>query len=107
MGNQVIYNVKTPINNDHGVKKVYVDTKLNKSESLMRSNLDIKNNRMYNLAKPDGDNQPATNIDTDTNFLKLNGDNIMAGPLNMPNNKITDLAPATQDGDAVDYIFLK
>ena len=69
----------------------------------MRGNLDMNNNRMYNLAQPDGDHQPATNIYKDTNFLKLNGDNVMAGPLNMPNNKITHLAPATQDGDAVDY----
>ena len=62
MGNHYIYNVKAPINNDHGANKVYVDTKYSRSGGLMRGNLDTNNNKIYNTAQPDGDNQPATKI---------------------------------------------
>ena len=60
MGKQFIYNVKTPINSDQGVDKSYVDTKLSLSDGLMTGNLDMNNNRTYNVAQPNGDNQPAT-----------------------------------------------
>ena len=46
----------------------------------MQGNLDMDNNRIYNLAQPNGNDQPATKNYTDTNVLKLNGDNVMAGP---------------------------
>ena len=38
---------------------------------------------------------------TDTNFLFLNGNSAMAGPLNMSNNKITHLANPTANGNAI------
>ena len=38
---------------------------------------------------------------TDTNFLFINGNSAMAGPLNMSNNKITHLANPTANGDEV------
>ena len=38
---------------------------------------------------------------TDTNFLFLNGNSTMAGPLNMSNNKITHLANPTANGNAI------
>ena len=99
MGNHFIYNVKTPINIDHGANKVYVDTKLRKSGGLMTGNLDMNNNRIYNVAQTNGVNQPATKIWSDNKFLdKSSG--VMAGPLNMSNNKITHLASVTQNGDA-------
>ena len=64
----------------------------------MTGNLDMKNNRIYNVAQPNGDNQPATKIWLENKFLdKSSG--VMAGPLDMSNNKITHLASATQDGD--------
>ena len=56
MGNQFIYNVKTPINIDQGVNKSYADTKLSLSGGLMTGNLDMNNNRIYNVAQPNGDN---------------------------------------------------
>ena len=62
MGNQFIYNVKTPINIDQGVNKSYADTKLSLSGGLMTGNLDMNNNRIYNVAQPSGANQPATKI---------------------------------------------
>ena len=62
MGNHFIYNVKTPTNNDHGVNKSHADTKLSLSGGLMTGFLDMNNNRIYNVAQPNGDNQPATKI---------------------------------------------
>ena len=61
----------------------------------------MNNNRLYNLAQPNGNNQPATKIYTDTNFLPLNGNSAMAGPLNMFNNKINHLANPIASGDAI------
>ena len=70
----------------------------------MTGNLDMNSNRIYNVAQPDGDNQPATKIWSENKFLdKSSG--VMAGPLNMSNNKITNLATATANGDAVDFEF--
>ena len=104
MGNQFVYNVKTPINIDQGVNKSYADTKLSLSGGLMTGNLDMNNNRIYNVAQPNGDNQPATKVWSENKFPdKSSG--VMAGPLNMSNNKITNLPLATQEGDAVDFKF--
>ena len=44
------------------VTKNQLDTKLSLSGGLMTGNLDMNNNRIYNVAQPDGDNQPATKI---------------------------------------------
>ena len=86
------------------VTKQQLDTKLSLSGGLMTGNLDINNNRIYNVAQPNGDNQPATKIWSENKFLdKSSG--VMAGSLNMSNNKITHLALATASGDAVDSEF--
>ena len=82
MGNNYIYNVKKPINNDQGANKSCADTKLSLSGGVMQGNLDTNNNRIYSLAQPNGNNQPTTKIYTDTNLLVLNRDSAMAGPLN-------------------------
>ena len=50
METNYIYNVKTPIDSDKGVNKSYADTELSLSCGLMTGNLDINNNRIYNLA---------------------------------------------------------
>ena len=104
MGTNYIYNVKTPINNDQGVNKSYADTKLSLSGGLMTGNLDMNNDRIYNVAQPNGDNQPAAKLWSENKFLdKSSG--VMAGSLNTSNNKITHLATATANGDAVDFEF--
>ena len=66
--------------------------------------LDMNSNRIYNVAQPDGDNQPATKVWSENKFLD-NSSGVMAGPLNMSNNKITHLATATANGAAVDFEF--
>ena len=101
MGNHFI---KTPVNNDQGVNKSYADTKLSLSGGVMQDNLDMNNNRIYNLAQPNGNNQPATKKYTDTNFLFRNGDSAMAGPLNMSNNRITNVVPAISERDGLSRI---
>ena len=79
------------------VIKQQLDTKLSLSGGLMTGNLDMNNNRIYNVAQPNGDNQPATKIWSENKFLdKSSG--VMAGPLNMSND-ITILAKPTNDTD--------
>ena len=86
------------------VTKQQLDTKLSLSAGLMTGNLDMNNKRIYNVAQPDGDNQPATKIWSENKFLdKSSG--LMAGSLNMSNNKTIHLATATANGDAVDFEF--
>ena len=86
------------------VTKNQLDTKLALSGGLMTGNLDMNSKRIYNVAQPDGDNQPATKVWSENKFLdKSSG--VMAGPLKMSNNKITHLATATANGDAVDFEF--
>lgn len=97
MGNNYIYNVKMPVN-DHGSNKEYTDTKLSLTCGVMTGNLDMNNKRTYNLAQPNGDNQSATKIYTDSNFLAKAG-GVMAGNLNVSNNRIINVgAPTSQKG---------
>ena len=86
------------------VRKSQLDTKLSLSGGLMTGNLDMNNDRIYGVAQPDSDNQPATKIWSENKFLdKSNG--VMAGPLNTSNNKITHLANPTADKDAISRVF--
>ena len=63
------------------VIKSQLDTKRSLSRGLMTGNLDMNSNRIYNVAQPDGHNQPATKIWSENKFLdKSSG--VMAGPLN-------------------------
>ena len=85
------------------VIKQQLATKLSLSGGLMTGNLDMNRNRIYNVAQPDGDSQPATKICSENKFLdKSSG--VMAGP-NMSNNKITHLANPTDDKDAISRVF--
>ena len=89
------------------VTKNQLDTKLSLSGGLMTGNLDMNNNRLYNVAQPNGDNQPAKKNCSENKFLdKSSG--VMAGSLNMSNNKITHLAKPTDDnGRCIDNNYLK
>ena len=87
------------------VTKQQLDTKLSLSGGLMTGNLDMNSKRIYNVAQPNGDNQPATKIWSENKFLdKSSG--VMAGPLNMSNNKITNLAQPTDDKDGVNKKYI-
>ena len=87
------------------VRKSQLDTKLSLSGGLMTGNLDMNSYRIYNVAQPDGDNQPATKVWLENKFLdKSSG--VMAGPLNTSNNKITHLAKPTDDKDGVNKKYI-
>ena len=122
MGDNYIYNVKTPTSNDQASNKPYVDTTatntmnaaalihatkaelndyLKKDGSLaMTGNLNMNNNRIYSLPLPTGSNQPTTLGFTDLKYLHLDGTVPMGGNLNMNNKKITHLLPPVSDTDA-------
>ena len=71
----------------------------------MTGNLDMNSKRIYNVAQPNGDNQPAAKIWSENKFLgKSSG--VMAGSLNMSNNKITHLAKPTDDKDGVNKRYI-
>ena len=82
------------------VRVSQLETRLPLSGGSMTGNVDMDGNRIYNVAQPNGDNQPATNIWSENKFLdKSSG--VMVGSLNMSNNKITHLAKPTDDKDGV------
>ena len=85
MTNKKLTSVAKGTASNDAVTKNQLDTKLSLSGGLMTGNLDMNSNRIYNVAQPDGDNQPATKIWSENKFLdKSSG--VMAGPLNMSNN---------------------
>ena len=87
------------------VIKQQLHTKLSLSGGLMTGNLDMNSKRIYDVAQPNGDNQPATKIWSGNKFLdKSNG--VMARSLNMSNNKITNLAKPTDDKDGVNKKYI-
>ena len=122
MGDNYIYNVKTPTSNDQAENKSYVDTKstntmnaaamiqatkaeladyLKKDGSVaMTGNLQTGNNRIYNRPLPNGSNQPTTVAYNDLKYVKLDGTSSMGGDLNMNNKKVIHLRPPTSDTDA-------
>lgn len=70
MGNQFIYNVKTPVNNDQGATKSYVDQKVTKSGDTMSGIVDMGGNEITGLFQiPPTLFQPPQNP-TDTNMQK-------------------------------------
>lgn len=123
IGNNYIYNIKTPTANDQAANKDYVDTTQTNTMSAaamihaikaelgdylkkdgttaMTGNLNMDNNRLVNLLTPSGLNQPTKKFYTDSHFPNLNGQTAMTGRLNTNNNKIVGLeAPAVDDNKA-------
>ena len=105
MTNKKLTNMAKGTASSDVLTKNQLDIKISLSGGLMIANLDMNSNRIYNVAQPNGDNQPVTKIWSENKFLdKSSG--VMAGPLNMSNNKITNNLPmATANGDAVDFDF--
>ena len=104
MTNKKLTKVAKGTDTNDAVIKQQLDTKLSLSGGLMTGNLDMNSKRIYNVAQPNGDNQPATKIWSENKFLdKSSG--VMAGPLNMSNNRITNVGNPTsgKDGVSRDY----
>ena len=118
MGKNLIYNVKTPTANDQAANKSYVDTKVSNTmnaaatkqelagylkkdgSDAMTGNLNMNNNRLYNLPTPSGPKQPTPLAFTDLKYLHVSGTNKMLNNLNMDNKGIINLKPPTSDTDA-------
>ena len=74
MGNNYIHNVKTPINNDQGANKSYVDQYVAKAGDAMSSDLNMGNNKITGLFQiPPASVQPPQNC-TDTDMQKYIND---------------------------------
>ena len=122
MGDNFIYNVKTPTSNDQASNKEYVDTtatniinaaamihatkqeladylKKDGSEK-MTGNLDMNNKEIKNLPTPKGPQQPTPLAFTDLKYLHVAGTNKMTNNLNMDNKGIINLKPPTSNTDA-------
>ena len=105
MTNKKLTNIAKGTASSDAIAKQQLDTKLSLSGGLMTDNLDMNSNRIYNVAQPNGNNQPATKIWSENKFLdKSSG--VITGPLNMSNNKITHLAKPTDDKNATNKKYI-
>ena len=96
-----ILNLKSPLDADEPATKQYSDsTFLDRGGGIMSGNLDMNNNRIYNLPNPTGNRQPIPLVTGDFKYLQVNGTNKMLNHLNMDNKKIIFLSTPTTDTDA-------
>ena len=118
MGNNFIYNVKTPTAIDQAVNKSYVDTTVSNTmlaaatkqelagylkkdgSDAMTGNLNMNNNEINNIPAPTGPKQPTPLAFTDLKYLHVAGTNKMTNNLNMDNKGIINLKPPTSNTDA-------
>ena len=104
-----ITKLKTPTDNDDAANKKYVDdSKVDGSVFLkldgtrsMTGNLNMNNNRIFNIPNPTGPKQPIPLAYSDLAYLKVDGTNKMTNDLNMDNKKIINLITPTNNSDAV------
>ena len=90
-----ITKLKTPTDNDDAANKKYVDdSKVDGSVFLkldgtrsMTGNLNMNNNRIFNIPNPTGPKQPIPLVYSDLAYLKVDGSNKMTNDLNMDNKK--------------------
>ena len=57
----------------------------------MKGNLNMANNRIFNLPAPTGSNQPTPLVFTDLKYVARDGSSTMTNNLNMDNKKIINL----------------
>ena len=107
-----ITNLITPLDSKDPATKYYVgNTFLDRDGSYpMKGNLNMDNNRIFNLPAPNGSNQPTPltkkYVDDNTtapdlsDYLEKDGTVTMTGNLNLGNNKIVNLSDPTTDQQA-------
>ena len=83
MGNNYIYNVKTPINNDQGANKCYVDQHVAKAGDTMSGDLNMGDNKIKGLSTRSQAGDEATSKAYVDNFFKLSGGSL-TGNLSAP-----------------------
>ena len=114
MNNNLIQNVKEPVNSDHGANKKYVDDQLVKKLDK-DTTIDMKDNAITNVKFPVNQKDVATVeyitqriTNSQKNFLKIDGTNSMTGDLNLNNNKIINLQTDYKDSkSAVNVDFMQ
>ena len=96
-----ILNLKSPLDADEPATKQYSDaTFMDKNGGVFLGNVDMNNNRIYNLPAPTGAKQPIPLALGDFKYLHVAGTNNMTNNLNMDNKKIIYLRTPTEDTDA-------
>ena len=120
MGDNYIYNVKTPTANDQATNKLYVDTKASSlatkqelagylkkdGSALMTGNLNMNDKKIVYLKPPTNPTDAATKKYVDNSipntsvYLRRDGSVSMTGNLNLANNKITGLRRPQYNTDA-------
>ena len=114
MNNNLIQNVKEPVNSDHGANKKYVDDQLVKILDK-DTTIDMKDNAITNVKFPVNQKDVATVeyitqriTNSQKHFLKIDGTNSMTGDLNLNNNKIINLQTDYKDSkSAVNVDFMQ
>ena len=115
--NKKLKNVGAPSDNTDAATKKYVDDNSSGSfddSSLLKKdgsrkmtgNLNMDNNKIYNLPAPDGPKQPTPLAFTDLKYLHVTGTNSMSNNLNMNNKKINHLAPPIDLNDATNKKYV-
>ena len=117
MINKKLRNVGAPSDNTDAATKKYVDD--NSSGSFddsaflkldgtrkMTGNLDMNNNRIYNIPAPTGPKQPTPLAFTDLKYLHVTGTNKMANNLNMDNKSIIHLKSPSNITDAANKKYV-
>ena len=109
MGNQTIFNVKDPTQDDQGTNKRYVDKFLPLSGGTMKNDLSMGGNKITNIGRPMRDDDAATKkfvLDKTNKCLLLAG-GTMKGPINMGGKKVTNLGDPTAGEDAATKDFVE
>ena len=117
MINKKLRNVGAPSANTDAATKKYVDD--NSSGSFddssflkldgtrkMTGNLDMNNNRIYNIPAPTGPKQPTPLAFTDLKYLHVTGTNKMSNNLNMNNKTIIHLKSPSNITDAANKKYV-
>ena len=116
MVNKKLRNVGAPSDNTDAATKKYVDDNSSSSDTSdllkldgtrkMTGNLDMNNNRIYNLLTPDGPKQPTPLAFTDLKYLHVTGTNSMSNNLNMNNKSIIHLKDPTNITDGANKRYV-
>ena len=116
MVNKKLRNVGAPSDNTDAATKKYVDDNSSSSDTSdllkldgtrkMTGNLDMNNNRIYNLLAPDGPKQPTPLAFTDLKYLHVTGTNSMSNNLNMNNKSIIHLKDPTNITDGANKRYV-
>ena len=114
MGNNYIYNVKTPISGNQGANKSYVDQHVPKAGDTMSGDLNMDCNKIKGLPTKGQAGDETTSNDygltiinsVSSVFLDHAGSLPMTGSLHMGNKNIINLANPTNNADAVNKAYV-